>query len=243
MENTFNNSNQTNFANTSNMGSTFSPFQSSIGLYLVVIMFSYLILFGYSQVFDTNAKSLKQHYNTFAMLILSVTALYKLGNFQNVASSPYFLLSLVAVPLFYEILTSFVSFDGTGNVSNLLALFLLAISISVVSFSIYNVVNVSNEKNVHYIIIFMTILWTLLGFSVGNIKLNNYILFALLSLHARRTSPYSIGLGGVAIGMLIHTISKSKSLSVFKDETNSNCKSTVTTTTTIVDPRSLNSIL
>ena len=95
----------------------------------------------------------------------------------------------------------------------------------------------------HYIIVFITILWTLLGFSLGNIKMNNYVLFALLVLHARSMSQYSIGLGGVSLGMLIHNLAKSKSLSVFKDESQSNCKSTVTTTTTIVDPHSLKNIL
>lgn len=242
MDNNFGNSNQT-FANASNMGSAFTPFQSSIGIYLAVIVFSYLILFGYSQFFHSNPKSLKQHYNSFAFLILAVTALYKLGNLQNIASSQYFLLLLVAVPLFYEILTSFVSLDGSGNATNLVALLLVAISISVVSFSIYNIINTSNEKNVHYIIVFITILWTLLGFSLGNIKMNNYVLFALLVLHARSMSQYSIGLGGVSLGMLIHNLAKSKSLSVFKDESQSNCKSTVTTTTTIVDPHSLKNIL
>lgn len=240
MDNNFGN---LNTSNATNMGAAFSPFQSSVTIYLAVIVFSYLIMFGYSQFFDSNPKSLKQHYNSFAFLILTVTALYKLGNLQNIASSQYFLLLLVAVPLFYEILTSFVSFDGTGNATNLIALLLLAISISLVSFSIYNIINTSNEKNVHYIIVFITILWTLLGFSLGNVKMNNYVLFALLALHARSMSQYSIGLGGISLGMLIHNLAKSKSLNVFKDESTSNCKSTVTTTTTIVDPHSLKSVL
>ena len=98
MDNNFGN---LNTSNATNMGAAFSPFQSSVTIYLAVIVFSYLILFGYSQFFDSNPKSLKQHYNSFAFLILTVTALYKLGNLQNIASSQYFLLLLVAVPLFY----------------------------------------------------------------------------------------------------------------------------------------------
>lgn len=217
-----------------------TTFMSNFGLFIISVVFSYLMMSIFSSFFGQN-KSLKMHYATFAMLLFVCTTIYKIGNMQSLTSSGYFHLLVILTPILYSILTSFIHFDKSGSIKNLIALFLLSFAISGMFYLIYQITSTSNQKNVHYIIGFITVLWFIVGLSIGDFKINNYILLALIALHARYSSMHSIILGGVSVGLVIQNLASSKKLSLFKDKPVS--KTCLQTTTPPVDAEKVDNII
>lgn len=191
-----------------------SSVMSTFGLFLVAVAVSYMIL----SLFFVHDKSLRNHYTTFVMLLFLSAAIFKLGNTQALTSSRYFYALLFLAPIVYSVITSFVSFEENGSPGNLVALFLTATTVSATLYLIYQIMTNATNKNVHYILGFVTILWFLLGLSFGDYKMNNYVLYSLIALHARDMSTYSGVLGGVSIGMVVHSLASSKSLGLFQEK-------------------------
>lgn len=208
----FNNNNKSTYA------SFFQSFMASgFVRFILVLIISYMLVSIFGSFALSNHKSLRDHYSTFVMLLLLGAAVYHLGNLQNLFVSNYIYPLILFTPIFVTALSSFFYFTKDGDALNLFTLFMLSIIISVTLYTIYHITSISNEKISHYIIAFVTILWFLLGLSFGQFKMNNYILFALVALHARDSSQQALGLGGIYLGLMVRSLAVSKSLSVFKD--------------------------